>query len=264
MKKSILFIALLVVGISGKAQISLEHSYPSTSLQTILQPCNLTGTGWHYWLGDYVNKTVKVYDINHSLTKSIALTVPATYTVLGVSNVSDQLFNSDNLLEVCYYYYKVSPISYEAKIINENGTVVQTITNCNYAIPYNLGTNGWKLVCRLDSAGTSSVASWDVYGLPGSIPSFIHNNGGNGTSLAEPFPNPATDRTIIPYSLPNGTNVAEIIISDLNGNEIKRYKVDNAFNTLELTTKDLPAGTYFYQMQATGISSASKKLIVIK
>ena len=50
----------------------------------------------------------------------------------------------------------------------------------------------------------------------------------------------------------------------IQGKEVKRYKVDNTFNSLELDARDLPGGTYLYQLISGSNSSSAKKMVVIK
>ena len=39
---------------------------------------------------------------------------------------------------------------------------------------------------------------------------------------------------------------------NMQGTEVKRYKVDNTFKDVLIDNTQLPAGTYFYQLQTTG------------
>ncbi|MBI5219458.1 MAG: T9SS type A sorting domain-containing protein [Bacteroidia bacterium] len=64
--------------------------------------------------------------------------------------------------------------------------------------------------------------------------------------------------------LPNGINQGEIVFYDIQGKEIKRFKVDKTFNSLLISTADIPAGTYFYQLQTDAQNSGGKKMVVIK
>jgi hypothetical protein len=50
----------------------------------------------------------------------------------------------------------------------------------------------------------------------------------------------------------------------MQGKEIKRFKVDKTFDHLLISTSDIPAGTYFFQLQTSNQNSAGKKMVVIK
>ncbi|HXB41101.1 MAG TPA: T9SS type A sorting domain-containing protein [Bacteroidia bacterium] len=85
-----------------------------------------------------------------------------------------------------------------------------------------------------------------------------------GNFFSNPHPNPANDATTIEYKISDGVNQGEIIFYDLQGTEIKRFKVDKTFSSLLISTTDIPAGTYYYQLQTSGNTSAGKKMVVIK
>jgi hypothetical protein len=263
--KSCVLAILLLLACNCKSQINFEHSYPATSYLSVI---NLSSSGYKYLLSDYSNNTVKLYNLNHSLWKSITLDIPAGYTLASTSafsNISEELFNTDALLELSYTYYQTTPTYYyETKIINENGTVLLTISNCGMAYAVNTGTNGWKLRATIfDSSGT--FTSNDVYSLVGTMPLMLAESGINNIDvLSNPYPNPSQTSTKINYQLPTGTNSAEIIFYNLNGLEVKRFKVDNTFNTLELNNSDLIAGTYLYLLVTSNNFSSAKQMVVIK
>lgn len=270
MKTKFLIISLLLFSSICKSQISLEHSYPASSKSNFISLVNLANSGYKYVLVDKINNTLKLYNLNHSLWKTISLNVPSGYTLGVVLNISETLFNLDALLELSYSYSKFiqtnpSYMSNESKIINENGSVLLTIQNCYYPEAFSTGTNGWKLFARTDSSTSNGCASNDIYSLPGTMPIMITDNGiNNSNALSFPYPNPSQVSTTINYKLPEGSNTGEIVFYNLNGQEIKKFKVDNTYNTLELNNSDLPSGTYLYQLLSQNFMTATKKMIIIK
>lgn len=273
MKTKILTL-LMICGLC-KAQITLENSYQATSQSLNLSINEFVKYGYKYQLLDYVQKNVKLYNMNHSIFKSISLPVP-TGANLYVVNVSDSLYNTDNLIEVGYSYYATSATqptwTSEAKVIDETGTVLISIPSGRYMTPASAGINGYKLIVNVDSTNKPSLKEINVYSLVGGLPVHIKpaSNPGNPTGvpsqketnfISGPVPNPSNGKAVIAYQIPQGQNSSEILIYNINGQEVKRYQVDNAFNTLELDNSDLPSGTYLYQM--TG-SSEAKKLVIIK
>lgn len=266
--KSLLFI-LMLTGILN-AQITLENSYNATTIYGNFSVINLSSSGYKYCYANYANKTVKLYNLNHSIWKTINLPVPNGYSVYSVYNVSESLFNTDASIEVAYtsflYNFTVTPAiwNYEGKVVNETGTSLVTIPDCQSLSVSNTGPNGWKLIATIDSTNKSSIKSFDVYSLVGSLPliTAIHNETpvDMGSSLT---PNPSGDRVRIDYNLPPGVTSGEITLFDLNGSELKRYAVDNSFTSLDLNNGDLPSGTYFYKISA-GNNSTTKKMIIVK
>jgi len=51
---------------------------------------------------------------------------------------------------------------------------------------------------------------------------------------------------------------------NIQGAEVKRYKVDNTFKDILLDNTQLPAGTYFYQLQTKKGMVGTKKMVVVK
>lgn len=267
MKTKSIIIFILMFPFLCKSQILLEHSYPSPSKNTNLRVVNLSISGYKYVLTDYVNHTVKLFNLNHSLWKVISLSIPNNYTFFsGPNDISEALFNTDDLVELSYSYYQVaSPnINFETKIINENGNVLLTIPHCPYASAVYTGSNGWKLIAPIDSVNSQSNSSQDVYDLVGTLPVEVDHVLNNSFSLSNPYPNPSKSKTKINYQLPYGTNTGIIIFYDIRGHEVKRFTVDNSFSSIELTTDDLNAGTYLYSLITPNDFSNVKKLIIIK
>jgi len=64
--------------------------------------------------------------------------------------------------------------------------------------------------------------------------------------------------------LPKEERQGELILYNIQGAEVKRYKVDNTFKDILLDNTQLPAGTYFYQLQTKKGAVGTKKMVVIK
>ena len=270
----------LLISTTIVSQINLEQTYPSTSASAVMDVVRLVKSGYKYTYVDLVNKTLKLYNMNHSIWKSMSFPLPPGYTVYGaVSLISDSLFNTDALVEFAYcgwvISYAVSPPSYNffVNVMSETGTVLLNIPQGAGFQISNTGSNGYKLIVTVDSLNKYSTKEHRIYGLVGAIlPTSPTQTNTLPTSqyqkqistnpiLSMPMPNPSNEKTLIGYELPYGTNQAELVIFDITGKEIKRYVVDSNFSTLELDNTDIPSGTYFYKM--SGISEA-KKMVIIK
>ena len=272
---TILFVCILI-SLQTKAQISLENTYPASSNNVQVFLTRLTKSGYKYAFADAVNNTLKLYNMNHSLFKTMSVPVPNGYSIyFGPAFVSDSLFNTDANVEYAVSFlqsnYTITPATYQSltSIISENGTVITTIQQSRVFGVFNTGPNGWKLVAYVDSTNNMQLKEIKVYSLVGSMPS-INNNNGTPTGntqldkqtpmLSNPFPNPSQNKVIIPYSCPAGTT-AQLNIYDISGHEIKSYSIDSAFNTVELDNTDLPSGTYFYSISGT---NGARKMIIIR
>ena len=255
MKTKIILVIIFFSSIC-KSQILLEHSYTGSNGLYVV---NLSISGYKYVVTDLINQNVKFYNLNHTLWKTVTMTIPTGNTILGVNCISETLFNTDALLELSYSYYQSTPTIFTTIIVNENGTVILTLPNCSGAYPTNTGSNGWKLIATLPN--TSS----DVYSLVGFMPTTVENNSNNRNDyISLPFPNPSTTTTRIDYQLPTGVKSGELVFYDLNGTIIKTFQVDNSFNTIEINNSDLNSGTYFYNLIVQNTFSTSRKMIIIR
>ena len=100
MKKSILLLVFLVTMMTSNAQISLEKTYNASTGIT-----QLAISGYKYFLMDVVNNQCRVYNMDHSLWKTINLSVPSGMYLYDIKFVSETLFNSDSKVELAYIYY---------------------------------------------------------------------------------------------------------------------------------------------------------------
>ena len=147
----------LLISTTIVSQINLEQTYPSTSAQTVMEVVRLVKSGYKYTYVDYVNKTLKLYNMNHSIWKSMSFPTPPGYTQYGgVSLISDSLFNTDALVEFAYSFYAinytVTPLtwSFLSNVISETGTVLLNIPQGAGFQLVNTGSNGYKLIATVD------------------------------------------------------------------------------------------------------------------
>ncbi|MDR1877938.1 MAG: T9SS type A sorting domain-containing protein, partial [Bacteroidales bacterium] len=74
-----------------------------------------------------------------------------------------------------------------------------------------------------------------------------------GISLSQNIPNPATDNTVIRYSVPSDGSVTFNVYS-ISGQVLYSQTAETSFgaHSIELNTSDLSAGIYFYSMEFKG------------
>jgi hypothetical protein len=280
MKKQLLFIFSLFIFNVSYSQITLEHTYPIITSNyggISLTLVKFSSIGDKYAILDRNINQLKIYSLNHSLYKTINIPAPSLATTSSISleiiNISDNLFNNDNLIEVAYQYdhYESSlGLSIgEVAVIDENLTSLfhkdsayfdggyhnTTYSSDDYGIIKTTG--GLKMAIQYSKAYDKS---FEVYSLPGQLVTVLN------TPKYEPskfmiYPNPADSYTKIDFEIDNG-QTGDIIIYSADGKIVKRYKVDGAFGSLLLNSQDLPTGEYVYQL-TTAKSSGSKKVIVI-
>ena len=294
--KKILLIAFVAFIMNAKAQITLEHTYDSSSVWNTcsgnyeqLSIINFEVSGYQYVKVNTCGKTISVYDMNHTLVKTISMsgfpTNPPYNTLGDVLYITESLFNVDAKKEFMYCYNFTDTHGNGqnvTNIYNEDATLLFSDTSSPLIRPnfeqqqypiYNT-PNGTKMIL----SRTNGQAK--VFSLPGTLPcnapcisgsasnsnisGFKNVNSSNDNLLSNPYPNPTANTTTINYNLPKGINQGEIVFYNIQGVEVKRFKVDNTFSTLLISTTDISAGTYYYQSLINGNTSASKKMVVIK
>lgn len=121
MKELIIITFSLMLFGTLHAQVTFNKKYDfSTSV------VKLETLGYKYYLMDVPNEQCKIYNLNHSLFKTINCSVPNGFYLTDVKFVSENLFDNDSEIEIlCTYYKYISTATsyyyeYDSKIINEN------------------------------------------------------------------------------------------------------------------------------------------------
>jgi len=273
--KNIKILICILISLQLNSQITLENTYPASSNNVQATLVKLTKSGYKYVFSDIANKTIKLYNTNHTIFKSMFIPVPGGYSIYQApSLISDSLFNTDANIEFAVTFFQsvnsTTPTTYNtiANVVSENGTLLLTINQCKTLGAFNTGGNGYKLICYVDSTNKLQLKEHRIYSLVGAIGSINNGNGlptnttqldKQSSTLSNPYPNPSQNKTVIPYQLPLGTQ-AQLIVTDISGKELKRYDIDSNFNTVELDNSDLPSGTYFYSISGT---NEAKKMVII-
>ncbi|MES2679614.1 MAG: T9SS type A sorting domain-containing protein [Bacteroidota bacterium] len=285
MKKIVLFFALLVFLSRFSAQITFDNMYNCSSIYLSLNKFHLSG--YKYVKAD--GATIQVYNINHSLFKTITIP-PQPYPVLRVKYVSEQLFNQDTLIEYTISTYKFTsgtPSTQNAqfKIYNENGTLLMFKDSANLSetginqVASVFGNSeavyfdGVNTKMQLSTMAIGLPGTTLIYTLPGTIPCVQCSASGTLTgkpSISNPgttspvfYPNPVTDQLKLKYELPKDYKSAEIKIYDLQGKLIETFKVTDTFDFIYLPS-DYNNGLYLYSLNVDGKAIKTEKIILNK
>lgn len=263
MKAHILTISLMWVSVCLMAQPVFENTYSESA-----NICYLESKGQVYFSMDVINKQCHIYNMDHSLYKSISLPTPEGYYLADIQYVSENLFNNDQLVELVYIYSKYVPTTgsyyytFETKLINENGNVLETFPGAGLTSVIETIENGKKfLVYEYNYAVIPYRTYTHVYSLPESA-SKSADFFDRSSVLANPYPNPAKHQVHIPVELPGNIFSAQLVLYNLNGQKILSYPVSDADEHILLPARQLDAGTYLYSIQSAGWNSESKKLVV--
>ncbi len=278
--KKILFLALLAFGMSARGQITLEDTYDSASSlggnNDQLMMINFAVSGKQYVNINRVGKTIKIYNLNHSLIKSISF---ASFPQDANNQAyflyfSENLFSTDSKVAFIYVYYPFNGF-YSTQIRDEDcallfqadsagPSVINTVIQQQF--PIFETPSGTKMILSYKNVHDQAK----IFSLPGTLTSSINEENNNllamqnKSFLSNPYPNPTQNSTKIDYTLPDSVNEGEIVFYNLQGTEVKRFKVDKTFSTLLVSTADIAAGTYLYQLVTSVQSTEGKKMVVIK
>jgi hypothetical protein len=262
--KPIFTSAILLLASALLAQPVFEYTYDESA--TI---CQLENLGEIYYSMDVVNKRCLIYNMDHSLLKSIALPTPEGYYLADIQHVSETLFNDDNLLELVYIYSKYVPTetsyfyTFRTKLINEQGTILLTLPDgVGYTEVLETTEHGKKfLAYEYDYSVIPYRTYTHVYSLPESATKSVNRQ--NEQPDAYAWPNPSSSQVHIPVALPDGVKTGSLVITDTGGRGLFTYPVSSVDNHVLLPARQFSPGTYLYHVVAGGsIISEPRKMII--
>lgn len=266
MKQLAFILIFLVVACSGlKSQVIPEHTYTGVSASYI----NLPVAGYKYYVMDVPNSQCKLYNNDHTFWKTINLSIPANYFLCDIQFVSENLFNTDNLIELlyvsCLYNSSLDYYTYDTRIASESGTILQTVPGGGYSLIYPAQTGSKLLVWEYDFSVFPEKVNTKVYSIPGQTATSINDlPAGNRFPLRNAFPNPTSNTVTIPYNLPVNVIKADLKVYDVSGNLVKSFVVDHTFDNILVQTNDMADGIYLYRIEAGEFKSETYKLSVRK
>lgn len=229
MKKLFFTLVFALLAIISEAQ-TLEHTYNGNAFWVKLSETEIV-----YQVFDIPSKTLRIYDINHNLIKTIV--VNTSDEIYGVANLSRTLFNLDSQFEFTAYS---SSAPYSVKIYDENGNSFFTKNTVGTAVPIVRNTNSGTKMIISEFTITGAVTTYTtyVYSLIGTAQALKPIEDSNA-QLA--YPNPTGEYLIIP------TKTNETIeIIDIQGNFVKSFISDGTNN---LNISNLTPGVYLDQTQ---------------
>lgn len=264
MKHTLTF-AILLAGMSVFAQPVYEHSYSESASIAFLD--NL---GEVYYTMDVVNKQCLIYDMDHTLLRTIDLPTPDGYYLADIEYLSEKLFNQDGLVELVYIYSKYVPTNlsyyytFETRLINENGVDLLTLPSGSglTSVIETPGQGKKFLVYEYNYSVIPYLTKTHVYSLPEvttkSVSHTLTKLQGNA------WPNPADQLVNIPVNLPEGVYSGSLDIVDMNGRKVLSFPITPETGNVVLPAGQLSSGTYLYQVH-TDIedrSPAARKIVI--
>lgn len=202
--------------------------------------------------------------------KQLTVLLPLTNTTLLILNTFPKIclttmpgLNSrtpiTNILPTqSSYYYE-----YDSKIINEDGSVLQTIDGARYIYVNQTDDNTYKLFAYCYNYSVFPETVWtNIYNFPGTpvVSAYLQIEDSN--ILLNAFPNPATQTVKVAYLLPENVDDGKLHLFDNNGKEINQFIIDNHTDFLSLDVSQFNSGVYHYFIEYGNTRTPSKKLVI--
>jgi hypothetical protein len=261
--KILMSLLMPLTGLALYAQPSLETVYAvSTNL------CTLEKAGDKYYAMDLDNKQCRVYNLDHSLYRTVDLTVPEGYYLFDIQQISQHIFNQDDLIEFAYIYSRFNKTetswyyNYDTKVINENGQEILNIPGAGHTLVVTTQDGSRKfLVYIYDFYVIPATTQTQVYSLP-YMPLKSGTVYGSAYRLRNPYPNPASGMINIPVSLPPGVNIGYLQIYNISGQLIDLREIKKTDESILIPGGSLLPGSYIYNISGEGQKSESKRINV--
>lgn len=265
MKRLIYTSFFLALTITLSAQLTLDKRYDLSASVVKLET-----SGYKYYSMDVPNSECKIYNLDHSVFKTISCPTPtANHYLADINYISENVFDNDDGIELVYTYYKYVPTQssyyyeYDSKIINEDGTVIQTIDGARYIYINQTDENTHKLfVYCYDYSVFPEIVWTNIYNLQGAplAATLLDNN--SPETWIKAYPNPASQKVKVAYSLPENINTGNLYLFDNNGRAVEQFVVDNHTEYLELNISEYKSGIYHYFIEYGNTKTPSKKLLI--
>ncbi|WP_340111528.1 T9SS type A sorting domain-containing protein [Maribellus mangrovi] len=262
MKKLILSALMTVLYFGTYAQVTLDHTYNYSA--TVV---NFETLGYKYYIMDVPRAECRIYNMDHSLYKTISCAVPSGCFLFDVKFLSEKTFDNDAGIELLYSYYKYYSGSdyyeYDSKIINEDGSQIVFIDGALYNYINKTGENEYKLFSYCYNFSIFPEVIWtNIYSLPGAplVNASVFDSNEDWSLNA--YPNPGIETVKVVYSLPANLFSATLHLVDNSGQPINHFNVDRYSDHLDLNVSSLASGVYFYFIENEGQKSPSQKLVI--
>lgn len=264
MKRITLYSLLLLVSLSAQAIITPEKTYNYICSSTMLNE-----TDYKLFAMDMTLNKCRIYNTDHSVYKTISLSIPSGMYLYDIRFVTENLFDLDAGIELLYVYYEYVSTGdgyydYYTKVIDEDGTEILSVDGGLYSYMYRVNATDYRLfIYSYDYSSWPYDMETNIFELSG-YPYLLKNDEVNSksASIGDAYPNPASNFVTVAYSLPEGVSEASLMIYNMGGLLVKDYRIDQTFKSLRLDAGTLLPGTYLYHIESEGQKSKLKQLIV--
>ena len=262
MKKSILLFTFALAAFFSQAQVTLDHTYNYSATVGKFETL-----GYKYYLMDVPRSECRIYNMDHSLYKTISCETPSGCYLFDIKFLSESTFDNDAGIELLYSYYKYYSggdyYEYDSKIINEDGSQIAFIDGALYNYINKTGDDEYKLFSYCYNFSTFPEVIWtNIYSLPGAPILNTSASLQNEDWSLNAYPNPGFESVKVAYSLPGNVFTATLHLVDNSGQPVDHFIVDSYSDHLDLNVSNLASGVYYYFIESEGQKSSAQKLVI--
>ncbi len=228
-----------------------------------------------------IQYTMTIYNPDWSIYKTVHIPDGYVYcdfnggtasgaTLPIIRSISDNLFNSDTLIE--FLAYKYSTVNYQTlykmAVINELGQKQFVFPDSSFSNNMPLFEVNGNFKTGFTSANTVAPK---IYALPGTLPcnqcnyttSIVNPDQSGGSLHLIAYPNPFTNTLVVDYDLmqqPEG----QLTLTTVDGKVVNTVHLNRPKDRLELNTANLPKGIIIASVYDNNQQLISKKLVKIE
>jgi hypothetical protein len=286
-----LFVLLFAMGGSYAQTLIKEHAFDD-QLSVNIQMVRLENSGLKTCV---VNKVDSItfacifYNTDYTEYKTVLMDLSPLIKIsdyntpdLVIHYISENTFDLDPDIDIlCQFTYYDSKQNLYAQVIvfHENGSVLFStdIELSNAFLITSSIANGSVLPSLFNtSQGTKMILdayyvadgkySFDVYSLPGSVPTYLKNVGQLAASdnYLNAYPIPANDFVNMDYKLAGDQNSGEIEIVDQQGRMVQKIAIDKNQGNLRIPVRNYSNGIYFYKLNSKRGMPRTCKVLIMK
>src|SRR6056297_257799 len=258
MKTLIISFTALLFGLVLNAQITLEHTYNYSATLT-----EIDEDEFKYYIMDVPMNQCRILNEDHSLYKTINLTVPQGYFLSDIKFVSRKTFNTDENIELLYLYSKSSLVNseyvyaYGMKVINEQGNVLLSLQDGGFAEIKEFNGAPKLFAYQYIYSDNYYLVNTNVYSIGGGD---SNSNAMTSSPSLRIFPNPASDMVRVEMRPEDLNTGGKILISDLSGKRLLDQSYGPGMRSIPVATGSLDPGTYMLNVITGDGNSVAGKI----
>lgn len=239
-------------------QITLEQTYNHSGTIT-----ELSDGEYKYFMMDAPLEECRIYNMDHTIYKTINLPVPDGFFLYDLKFVSRHLFNEDENIEVLYIYYKVDLINsqsvntYGMKVMSENGTELLNLADAAHAEIQCPGDEPKLLTWRYIWYDYYYLIYTNVYALGGGETKSLSITPTTNTNV---YPNPAADYLMVQIPSEQALAGGDLLFSDIQGRRVLSIPFGPGVEKMNIPTGTLDPGSYILNITSAGGTVLTEKI----